>query len=351
MTNKRKSINKNTLMKKKNVDILSEVKEELSENVQTADEQPVAQKEKEEQPQKIELSLVIRAIFQGYSLDDEKSKQFRPTCNKVITQFLREQAEDYEIAKNYNIILMYDDSRIVRTDSDKIYNAVTNFTDLNKPLLLILHSLGGSAGSAYLIAKLCREYTKNKFIVAVPRIAKSAATLLCCGADEIHMGSLSELGPIDPQIEEMPALGLKHSVEHLAELVNSKPNTSELFAKYLHLSLPLINLGYYERVAESAKQYAVRLLNNNKENLPKDPTKIAHELVYSYKDHGFVIDKSEAQTILGDKMIKCNTPEYELSNILYKHLDFIQTIARHVNQKFYYIGSFDTEPTFTSLRK
>jgi hypothetical protein len=338
-------------MKKKNMDILSEVQEELSENNEPSTGQPVTAKEKEEQPQKIELGTIIGAIFKGYSLDDEKSKQFRPTCNKVISQFLLEQSEEHACSKNYNILLMYDDSRIVRTDSDKIYNAVTNFTDLNKPLLLILHSLGGSAGSAYLIAKLCREYTKNKFVVVVPRIAKSAATLLCCGADEIHMGSLSELGPIDPQIDELPALGLKHSVEHIAELVNSKPSTAELFAKYLNLSLPIINLGYYERVAESAKQYAVRLLSNNKDNLPKDPTKIAHELVYSYKDHGFVIDKTEAQSILGDKMIKCNTPEYELANTLYKHLDFIQTVARHANQKFYYIGSFDTEPTFTAMRK
>ena len=246
---------------------------------------------------------------------------------------------------------MYDDSTIVRPDADKIYDAVTKFKNREKPILLIIYSLGGSAGSAYLISKLCREYTNDKLIVAVPRIAKSAATLLCCGADEIHMGSLSELGPIDPQIDKLPALGLKHSIEHIADLVNSKPNTAELFAKYLHLSLPLINLGYYERVAESAKQYAVRLLNNNKDNLPKEPHKIAHELVYSYKDHGFVIDKAEAQLIFGDKIVKCNTQEYELSNTLYKTLDFLQTISRHVRQQFYYIGSFDTEPTFTEMRK
>jgi hypothetical protein len=165
------------------------------------------------------------------------------------------------------------------------------------------------------------------------------------------MGSLSELGPIDPQIDELPALGLKHSIEHIAELVNTRPNTAELFARYLHLSLPLINLGYYERVAESAKQYAVRLLTFNKDKLPREATKIAHELVYDYKDHGFVIDKTEAQLIFGEEMLKCNTPEYELSNGIYSALDFIQSITAGTNHKFYYIGSFDTEPSFAQLKK
>ena len=34
----------------------------------------------------------------------------------------------------------------------------------------------------------------------VPRMAKSAATMICLGANEIIMSSTSELGPIDPQI-------------------------------------------------------------------------------------------------------------------------------------------------------
>jgi len=37
--------------------------------------------------------------------------------------------------------------------------------------------------------------------VVVPRTAKSAATLLAIGADEIHMGPLGQLGAgIDPQM-------------------------------------------------------------------------------------------------------------------------------------------------------
>ena len=38
------------------------------------------------------------------------------------------------------------------------------------------------------------------FSVVVPNVAKSTATMLVLGADEIVVGPSSELGPIDPQI-------------------------------------------------------------------------------------------------------------------------------------------------------
>ncbi len=159
-------------------------------------------------------------------------------------------------------------------------NKYSSFSD-NKPLLLILYSNGGVIGSAYLIGQLCREKAEDKFVITVPRHAKSAATLLCCAADEIHMGSLSELGLIGPQINNLPALGLKNSIEHIAKLVKETSESAEMFAKYLHYSLKPIDLGYYERVAESAIHYA--------EKLEKNIAQIAYEFVYIYKDHRLVI--------------------------------------------------------------
>ena len=196
------------------------------------------------------------------------------------------------------------------------------------------------------MGKLGREHANENFVIVVPRHAKSAATLLCCAADEIHMGSLSELGPIDPQINKLPALGLKNSIEHIAQLVKETPESSEMFAKYLHYSLKPIDLGYYERVAESAMQYALRLLTTHKDKLPKEPRRIAYSLVYTYKDHGFVIDKGEATEILGDKIVKTNTPEYSLGNAIYRALNFIEGMANFLLHNFYFIGSLDSKPSF-----
>jgi hypothetical protein len=41
----------------------------------------------------------------------------------------------------------------------------------------------------------------SKLVLLVPDVAKSAATLLAIGADEIRLGPTSDLGPIDPQMQ------------------------------------------------------------------------------------------------------------------------------------------------------
>lgn len=69
---------------------------------------------------------------------------------------------------------------------------------------LILNSNGGYATSAERIINVCRTYTKrnkvDEFRVIVPRVAKSAATMVSLGADSILLCDNAELGPIDPQL-------------------------------------------------------------------------------------------------------------------------------------------------------
>ena len=67
-------------------------------------------------------------------------------------------------------------------------------------LNLILHSPGGDGSVVEKFVDLCRSQCK-RFRVIIPNEAKSAATLVALGADEIVMGPPSELGPIDAQIE------------------------------------------------------------------------------------------------------------------------------------------------------
>lgn len=307
------------------------------------------QKDKEKEKNKDITTLdIFQTIFRSYGEGgtDENKKE----ASKKISAYLKQEVTKHSIAQKYNILILYDNTPLAKADADRIYNAITTFTE-RKPLLLILYSKGGSAESAYLIGKLCREYSNNMFTVTVPRHAKSAATLICCAANEIHMGSLSELGPIDPQIEGLPALGLKNSIEHIAGLVKQCPESSGMFAQYLANSLNLINLGYYERVAESAEQYAERLLQTHKQILPRHPKEIATELVYKYKDHGFVIDKNEAREIFGENIIKNDTEEYKLGNFLYKALMVISDYLDLFNYYFYFIGSFNSEPSIYKRRQ
>jgi hypothetical protein len=67
-------------------------------------------------------------------------------------------------------------------------------------LVLILNCPGGDGLAAERLINVCRSYSTNGYTVLVPKLAKSAATMICLGAKRIIMSQTSELGPIDPQI-------------------------------------------------------------------------------------------------------------------------------------------------------
>ena len=71
----------------------------------------------------------------------------------------------------------------------------------SQPIALLIDSPGGDAESAYRLAMIFRRFCGG-FDVYVPRYAKSAATLLALGADDIVLGPLAELRPLDVQYTE-----------------------------------------------------------------------------------------------------------------------------------------------------
>ncbi|MGA8150068.1 MAG: hypothetical protein WB952_03905 [Terriglobales bacterium] len=241
-----------------------------------------------------------------------------------ISEDIRGFIKDSSLDGIYDFVFLYDDhSQITRFTSNRIYSAITGGGhNPEKGLFLLLHTNGGRVEPAYLISKCCKK-SAPKFVAVVPRLAKSAGTLIALGADEIHMGIISELGPIDPQIGDYPALGLGSAVENIATLCKKHPDAVEMLAKYLATNLNLHNLGYSERVSESAVQYAERLLSEK--HLPDNqtPADVAKRFVYGYKDHGFVIDRDEATQILGDDIVKSDTPEYKLANRIHEYLETV----------------------------
>lgn len=248
----------------------------------------------------------------------------KPTLYKHILEIAKRNG----VYDNYHLLFLYEpNSSIEQGMVDKIYNAIPDSND--KPILLLIHNHGGRVEPAYLISKTCKELSP-KFVVTIPRKAKSAATLISLGGTEIHMGPMSELGPIDPQFAGLPALGISSSLESIAKIVCKFPESSEMFATFLKEKLDLRILGYFERVSESAQQYAIRLLTGKE--LKHSVEEVAHKLVYEYKDHSFVIDKEEAKNLLGD-MVKVNTNEYKFGNEIHKFLNEVNIIIGILNKK------------------
>ena len=227
---------------------------------------------------------------------------------------------------SYKILVLHDERDSISSwHSNRIYTGASN-GDLDKDILLVVTSTGGSIEPAYLISKTCKRLSSSRFVVAVPRKAKSAATLIALGADEIHMGLLSELGPVDPQIGGYPALGTQHALNVLAKLACSFPEASNMLATVLNKKLDLRDLGYMDRISESAVQYAERLLSGKEFPDGKTAQSLADHFVNHYKDHSFVIDVDEATELLGSDIVKRRTAEYGFANDLYTSLDIFRLV-------------------------
>ena len=90
---------------------------------------------------------------------------------------------------------------IVDEDSNMLEDVLRSTLSEGDELVLMINSPGGDPLAAERIVNICRSYSsKNEYKVIVPKMAKSAATMISFGARQIIMSKTSELGPIDPQI-------------------------------------------------------------------------------------------------------------------------------------------------------
>jgi ClpP class serine protease len=91
-------------------------------------------------------------------------------------------------------------------DSEAVLRAIRMTPD-ETPIDLILHTPGGLVLASEQIAHALQQHPA-KVTVLVPHYAMSGGTLLALAADEIRMDAAAVLGPVDPQLGDMPAASL-----------------------------------------------------------------------------------------------------------------------------------------------
>lgn len=294
----------------------------------------------------VHVAQLIKAIIAH--IEDVNNPTKKRQCNLTVTKWFA-QSCSYGLRKDilakYEVVFLLSEKLLSGRDADEIYRVFEkcrksrNNDAIVKPVLLILYSFGGYTGNAYLIGKMLQELSGKQLEIAIPRQAKSAATLLCCAARKIHMGALSELGPIDPQMRDGPALGVKATLQHLAELAAKSKDAIPLFVGYMTKTIDPLSVGYSERVTESSMQYAERLLKGAHEGWGDEQIKgVAKRLTYEYKDHGFVIDKQECAEMFGSDVVQSYTQELEFADAMYKEFMFINKIASIRNFQFTLVG-------------
>lgn len=126
------------------------------------------------------------------------------------------------------------DVQLQNADVDMLEEVLQNAELTGKHLVLILNCPGGDGLAAERVINVCRSYSTNGYTVLVPKQAKSAATMICLGANKIVMSNTSELGPIDPQIFDGTKWYAAHEIiEAYEELVRKARTVKGRIDPYL----------------------------------------------------------------------------------------------------------------------
>lgn len=159
-----------------------------------------------------------------------------PTLSRVLNEDLRTEKRQELIADLEESLeqIRDEECRVMSHIAKESMNAedVKAFEDMLQSvddpdvLYLFINSPGGDPETALRIINMCRGRS-NHFRAIVPDMAKSAATQVCLGTEEIAMGYNSELGPIDPQIpfrgEWTAAYTIKDGLEFIEKRARDNP--------------------------------------------------------------------------------------------------------------------------------
>ncbi|HKZ93952.1 MAG TPA: hypothetical protein VJ249_05160 [Candidatus Bathyarchaeia archaeon] len=163
-----------------------------------------------------------------------------------------------------------------------------------RKLYLLLNSPGGLVDSSYKVARaLRRNFEVIK--VFVPHIAASGGTLVAVAGNEIVMGMMSQLSPVDPSSKGSSA---KHYVDGFQTVTDFFKRTSEEDAPYTY---KVLAQKYEAEQLDSAvsalvlmENYLVEILTGSGHKNPA-AKKIAHTLVQGFLTHGEVINLDKAK--------------------------------------------------------
>ncbi len=227
------------------------------------------------------------------------------------------------------VIWLRDEDMITRRTAERVFTALQPLASPVPHLWVILNSLGGVLHGAYHIARRLQAAADQVHVV-IPRMAKSAATLITLGCHEVVMHPMAELGPIDTQtavvrddtIRQLSTLDALKSLEYLREYaVSSFTEVAESLAE-MHSELtfkasstigasvmrglvdPLfsridpIQVGEIFRALDVSREYGKRLVTHSYGKLSEDEReRLVRTLAEDYPAHGFVIDLEEARLL------------------------------------------------------
>lgn len=240
---------------------------------------------------------------------------------------------------------------------DRFYEQRESFKS-TPDLTVLLDCSGGSIDAAYQIVRFLRSHCK-KLRTCVPRWAKSAATFMCLGSDEVIMSEIAELGPLDAQITDprnplktMSALDGFKALEALRKfsmesfdlmdlsLIDRVPDLplTDMMAESARfvtsLATPIfqkfdpLDLGAYSQALRLGEEYLKKVIRLTPHGRSKrnGQQEIIDDVIWKYPSHSFAIDYSEAKR-LG---LACRLMKEEENKVVQKITPFCMASINYI---------------------
>ena len=210
------------------------------------------------------------------------------------------------------LLAIIDRRFIDRTVAYEVTNLLRRMGDVGG-LDILLDSGGGDLDAAYKTLKVMHVHAKDTAVI-VPFYAKSAATLIALGGDRLILCKGGELGPVDPQVQDIitgvfvPANSIKETVDFLEGLSDNVVKVS------LTEKIPTLMVGAYRAAAKASKQYLEEVISARNVTNKKALVEMFTEKFFS---HGYPMDAA----LLRKNKIEVSEIDDGEESLIYELLD------------------------------
>ena len=161
----------------------------------------------------------------GNAVLNEISKRTKEGDNSAFDTIRRRYSAKLYKHTNRNVIAYYSGfltkpkiQGVDITDEDKNgFMSCVDMMDRNLGLDLFLHTPGGDIAATESLVYYLKEIFGNNIRAIIPQIAMSAGAMLACSCNSILMGKHSNIGPVDPQFNGIPAIGVIEELKRAYE--------------------------------------------------------------------------------------------------------------------------------------
>lgn len=199
----------------------------------------------------------------------------------------------------------------INDDDKNGFMAVIHGLDRQKGLDLILHTPGGDMAATESLIDYLYKMFEGNIVAVIPQIAMSGGTMIACSCREIIMGKQSNIGPIDPQLNGVPAYGIIEEFYSAIEEIKKTPDALPLWQTIIGKYHPTF-LGNCRKVITLANEIVQSRLETIMFAGETDATTKAQNVVDYLNEHKNT--KIHSRHINIEQAIKCGLTIFRLED-------------------------------------